>query len=286
VIDTVNEYPATVFSAYLALLALIAWVIVWTFTAWLTQQYSFGVAYGLSVFLIFAFYWTTQVIKNTLHVTVSGVFATVYFMKGSPYGMPENPTVDSFKRASTTSFGSICLGSLLVAILQTIRALLRGVRTNNGALGLLVCFIDCILSCIEALLKYFNHYAFAQVAIYGKTFCQAAKATWELIFSHGFEAIVNDNLIDTVLWMGCLLGGIVTAVGGGLTAFVIVKDFWVLCAVVSFFIGYMMLAIISEVIMSGTATYFVCFAQDPAILRRNNEHLYHKLRETYNLSWV
>jgi hypothetical protein len=96
----------------------------------------------------------------------------------------------------------------------------------------------------------------------------------------------------------------------------------VLCAILGFFIGYTMSVIVAEVIMSGTATMFVCFAQDPAILRRNNpvsplfdfsfflcalsvcmcvctslcgcsvlvltrsQHLYNKLRETYNLSWV
>lgn len=28
-------------------------------------------------------------------------------------------------------------------------------------------------------------YAFTQVAIYGKTYCQAAKDTWQLVKSHG-----------------------------------------------------------------------------------------------------
>lgn len=105
-------------------------------------------------------------IKNTLHVTVSGLYATVYFMRGSEYGMPPNPTLGAFKRydsplslldshcsrfhevifpifslcyfdfrsATTTSFGSICLGSLLVAILQTIRTLLRSIRYHSTPL--------------------------------------------------------------------------------------------------------------------------------------------------------
>lgn len=53
-----------------------------------------------------------EVIKNVVHVTASGLMATWYFLSG--VGMPRNPTSLAFKRATTTSFGSICLGSLLV----------------------------------------------------------------------------------------------------------------------------------------------------------------------------
>lgn len=37
----------------------------------------------------------------------------------------KNPTLASAKRAMTTSFGSNCFGSLLIAIIQTIRFLAR-----------------------------------------------------------------------------------------------------------------------------------------------------------------
>jgi hypothetical protein len=37
-----------------------------------------------------------------------------------------------------------------------------------------------------------------QVAIYGKTYCRAAKDTWHLVHSHGIQAIVNDNIIGTL----------------------------------------------------------------------------------------
>jgi hypothetical protein len=74
---------------------------------------------------LFSFYWTSQVIQTWVHVTTSGVFATYYFLEGTHEGVPSSPTLKSAKRASTTSFGSICFGSLIVAVLQVIRALLR-----------------------------------------------------------------------------------------------------------------------------------------------------------------
>ena len=79
--------------------------------------------------------------------------------------MPENPTILSFKRSITTSFGSICLGSLLVAILETLRTLIRYARAQRD--NIIAFCADCILGIIESLLRYFNLYAFTQVAIYG-----------------------------------------------------------------------------------------------------------------------
>jgi hypothetical protein len=55
---------------------------------------------------------------------------------------------------------------------------------------------------MEALLEYFNHYAFTQVAIYGKDFCTAAKDTWNLVKQRGMDAVINDNLIGNVLSSG------------------------------------------------------------------------------------
>jgi len=62
-----------------AILASFAWLLLWSFTTHLTLLWTSDNAslqYLLSVYLIFSFYWTTQVIRNTFHVTVSGLLAT------------------------------------------------------------------------------------------------------------------------------------------------------------------------------------------------------------------
>lgn len=145
-------------------------------------------------------------------------------------------------RATTTSFGSICLGSLLVAILQTIRAILRSLKRSERG-NLLVCLAECLVGCIEHLLQYFNIYAFAQVAIYGKSYCQAAKDTWSLISSHGIQAIINDDLISGVLTMGvfvggCICGGVAAAVG-----YLTIPNYWIACAVIGFLVTNFLLVV-------------------------------------------
>jgi len=78
-------------------------------------------------------------------------------------------------------------------------------ESDNIILCLLAFVATCILDIIDSLMQYFNQYAFAQIAIYGKTYCQAAKDTWDLVHSHGVEAIINDNLIGNVTTMACFV---------------------------------------------------------------------------------
>ncbi|KAL4124479.1 hypothetical protein PRIC2_008077 [Phytophthora ramorum] len=68
-------------------------------------------------FLLLSFYWGVQVFKNIVHTTVAGTVATFWYHTESASAVSA-----SLKRAMTTSFGSICFGSLVVAILQTLHA--------------------------------------------------------------------------------------------------------------------------------------------------------------------
>ena len=58
------------------------------------------------------------------------------------------------------------------------------------------------------------HLLISAVAIYGKSFCRAAKDTWKLIKDRGVEAIINDNLIGNVLTMGAILIGVLCGAFG------------------------------------------------------------------------
>jgi len=278
VANVVQEYPATYYTAYASLLVHFVWVFLWASTIVLVQAFAPNIFYALATFLILSFYWTTQVIKNVVHVTVSGTISTWYFMKGT-VGIPPNPTMKALRRACTYSFGSICLGSLLVAALQTVRAIINGVR--NRANNIIVAIIDCILSCLEGLFLYFNKYAYTQVAIYGKTYCTAAKDTWQLIKSHGVEAIINDDLISGVLTLGAILGGLVCGIFGGVLGWFVLPHYWISAAVAGGVIGFTFVLLTMEVIDSGVSTIFVSFAMDPEALRRNDPELYEKFRERY-----
>lgn len=163
-----------------------------------TSQFfkSSATNYVAYFFMLISFYWGLQVFKNIGHVTVSGTVATFWYNSESA-----GATGSSLKRATTTSFGSICFGSLLVAILQALRALAESQREEGSFLG---CICECILGCLQSLMEYFNRWAFVYVGIYGYKFTQAGKAVIDLFHQRGFDAIINDDLIGNVLSFGAL----------------------------------------------------------------------------------
>ncbi|KAJ3107391.1 putative choline transporter, neither null mutation nor overexpression affects choline transport [Phlyctochytrium planicorne] len=205
-------------------------------------------------------------------------------------------TAKAVGRALTTSFGPICFGSLLVALIQTIRALVnqakhQAAEDGNIFMCLLLSCISCILACFQDLFEYFNKYAYTEVAIYGKSYCDAAKDTWRLIQTRGLEAVINDNLIGNVLFIGSLLGGLTCAFVG----FIFVKassaiadttaNFAVVC-VISALIGMWLFLILAEVITSGVATTYVCIAEDPATLARQQPELFAQLYRAWpDIQW-
>ncbi|KAG0229810.1 putative choline transporter, neither null mutation nor overexpression affects choline transport [Actinomortierella wolfii] len=248
-----------------------------------------GKLQALIVACFFSFYWTSQVIKNVVHTTIAGVYATYYFLAGSPQGMGNSPTWASLKRSCTTSIGSICFGSLIVAAIQTLRAIAAMLRgdSDNGFMVFLACIIDCILACIQGIAEYINKYAYCQVAIYGKPFIQAAKDTWTILKDRGIEQIINDNLIGNVWAMGALVGGVLSALGSYLYL-IIVKpsfnvngDFTIIIVLMGFVMGLQMVFTVGTVIDSGTATTFVCLAEDPAALARTKPDLFEMIRATW-----
>ncbi|KAL6053502.1 pH nine-sensitive protein 1 [Balamuthia mandrillaris] len=278
----ISQFPATVTIAYIALFFQIVWIFFWATTAVMVQQYSQAATGVLSVFLLFSFYWTSQVIKNVVHVTAAGTFATWYFRQSN--AMPSNPTLKSFKRASTTSLGSICLGSLIVAVLKTLRAICYSLRRNNSdniVLVIIGFLAECIIALLDALLRYFNTYAFTQVAIYGKTYVQAAKDTWEMFTTHGLWAIINDNIISSVLTLAAFVSGGVTATFAALITYFVEVDAWIAMTVIGFFIGFVVVLVVLEVVESAVVTIFVCFAEDPQTLQFNHPQLHARLQSTY-----
>ncbi|KAJ3410813.1 putative choline transporter, neither null mutation nor overexpression affects choline transport [Chytridiales sp. JEL 0842] len=299
----VTKFSGTIVAAFIGLIISAAFSVTWMASAIGMLDYvsvkggGRGAFIAILVLMLFMLYWINEVIRNVVHVTVSGTFATFYFMGVQTPGSTavtvpvKAVTARSAGRAMTTSFGSICFGSLLIAIIATLKALAsyaRGEAAQNGNIVacLLASCLQCILSCIEDILDYFNKYAFTQVAIYGKGYCQAAKDTWQLAKSRGFEALLNDTLIGNVLGVGAVAAALVAAFCGWLYVRFsnsISQDVGVYVAVciISALIGMWLFYILTEVISSGVATTFVCLCEDPATLQRQQPELFAKIQATW-----
>ncbi|KAG2836391.1 hypothetical protein PC111_g5031 [Phytophthora cactorum] len=239
-----------------------------------------GGSYVAYFFLLLSFYWGLQVFKNVAHTTVAGTVATFWYQSES-----NGATGASLKRATTTSFGSICFGSLIVAFLQALRALAESGRQDGSALA---CFAECILGCLQSLMEYFNRWAYVYVGIYGYKFTQAGKAVFELFKQRGFDAIINDDLIGNVLGFAALGVGLICAGVGALIAettdAVTFQNSTAFLAILGLVVGIGVAVTPLAVIDSSVATIFVCFAEDPAAFQHSHPELYAPLvQEWHNL---
>lgn len=107
----------------------------------------------LHIAAYFSFYWLSQVLTNIVHVTISGVFAAHYFKS-----LSGSPTWTCLKRSCTTSFGTICFGGLIYAIVQTIKQALDFLRGGNNILACAYegCFRKGLVF-ISAIIVYVSH---------------------------------------------------------------------------------------------------------------------------------
>ena len=101
---------------------------------------------GLVFLFMLSYYWTAQVISNVVHVTTAGTVGTWWFVPTEASGCCSKAVRESYVRSLTSSFGSICFGSLIVALIQATREMVRSIRDSDDSL--LACIADCILGCL------------------------------------------------------------------------------------------------------------------------------------------
>jgi len=201
--------------AYLFLAIAFCWTLLWSASA-ASAVASLGQG---ALFLFFlSYYWTQQVLQNTVHVTTAGIVGTWWFSPHQANSCCSPAVKDSFLRATTFSFGSICFGSFLVALVQALRHLLYYARDQEDC-NILVCILDCILSCIQGIIEYLNKWAYVYVGLYGYSYLQAGQNVITLFQNKGWTTIITDDLVDNVLTLISLALGLASGILGLLISF-------------------------------------------------------------------
>ena len=244
--------------------------------------YGDGKTGAVFVALLFSMYWTITVTANVTQTTVAGVMGTWCFDKFNPAAVS-----GAFYRSCVTSFGSICFGSLLNAIIMTLRYLASNARENareNGqdCAALLACIAQCILSCIQDLIEYFNQWAYVFVGVYGSTYLESGKMVFELFKARGFTSIISTDLVSYFLFCIVSISGLLS----GLTGIFFCKtsevifgseflfgdqdySLWVPFGI-SYVVGIVVAASVTNVVQAGVKTIIVCFADDPFKVHENH----------------
>ena len=149
-IDAVRSFPGLALAGLLLVAVQLIWVVFWALAAMGLTHFvgaSGSTASGLIAFvMLISLYWGVQIFQNAmLFVTAASVGHWWYSAQ------PTSVVVGSLRRAFSTSFGSLALGSLIVAVIRALETTARGIENRarergSGFLVLLACCLRCMLS--------------------------------------------------------------------------------------------------------------------------------------------
>ncbi|KAK6133857.1 hypothetical protein DH2020_032407 [Rehmannia glutinosa] len=230
----------------------------------LVLQRAVKMVWNLPEVLSVSLFWTGAVLCNVVHVVVSGMVFLVLIHGGrEATSMPPKPVMSSLQYAVTTSFGSICYGSLFTAAIRTLRWEIRGLRSKIGSNECLLCCVDFLFHLVEFLVRWFNKYAYVQIAVYGKSFNHSAKDAWELFQSTGVEALIAYDCSGAVIFMGTVLGGLISGTCAAVWTRIKHPDRVVMVGCTAMLMGMILVGLAMVVVESAVTSIYICYAEDP-----------------------
>ncbi|KAJ7954071.1 CTL-like protein [Quillaja saponaria] len=275
--------PEVMRVAYGFMLVMLLWMGIWSFGASgvVASSMGDGGRWWLLVVLSVSLFWTGAVLCNTVHVIVSGMVFLVLIHGGREVSsMPPNSLMKSVRYSLTTSLGSICYGSLFTAAIRTLRWEIRGFRSKICGNECLLCCVDFLFHLVETLVRFFNKYAYVQIAVYGKSFNRSARDAWELFQSTGVEALVAYDCSGAVLLMGTILGGLITGTCSGVWTWIKWSDRVIMVGSTAMLMGMVLVGLAMVVVESAVTSIYICYAVDPLLIHRWDAEFFSQISET------
>jgi hypothetical protein len=288
------SYPSLILVAAAVAIAEVLWFILWLFlTVGIlfvlipldqsdTKQggspsHSYFICSIIGFFIIIAWYWGAATLANMTRFISACTVVKWWFGNSAEqqYTFGTN-----MKRTFTTSFGTICLGSLLGPVLEAIHST---AEERNGTINL-ASIAACTFRAFKNIVNCMTCWALIYAALTGQSFVQAGRSFNKLYKRHELTILTNDLLAGYCSLVVNLIVAFTSAVTGGLIAYAFVKNMssekitWtiIIAVVISSLIGLLYSVVMTILVSSCLRTIFVCFALDPAALGTTHpEHLRH-----------
>ena len=166
-------------------------------------------------FNLFGFFWAMNFVTAFGEIVLAGAFSKWYWT----YDKKDVPCCvlgPSFFMALTYHLGTVAFGSLIIAIIRFLRAILEYVESklklyNNDLTKCLFCLCKCCLWCLEKFMRFINRNAYIMCAIKSTNFCVSAKDAFSLLMRNILRVVVLNSVVNFLLFIGKLV--IVAGVG-------------------------------------------------------------------------
>lgn len=162
--------------------------------------------------MIFGYFWIMSFILSCNEFVIVVSTASWYFSnKEIPDddGIPGDSEVwMGFWWIPRYHFGSLALGSLLIAIVWIIRAVFEYVAKkvqdaagNNAFTKGLLCCVRCCLDCFDRFMRYLTRNAYIYMAISSESFCSSALNAFILILKNSAKFAFVEGFSDAFMFI-------------------------------------------------------------------------------------
>lgn len=160
----------------------------------------------LFAYHFFGFLWTNQLINAISMCTIAGAICRYYWSRDkTATELGRFPIMYSFKNCFRYHFGSLAFGSLIIAIVQFIRAILlyidhqtQDLQKSNLVVKVVLKVVQCCMWCLEKCLKFLSKNAYIMIAMKGNGFCSSAKDAFKTMFTNAAQ-IATVSLVTFLL---------------------------------------------------------------------------------------
>ena len=226
--------------------------------------------------------WTNAFLIALGQFVLASSVCIWYFSVNSDSG-PQRPISRSFYRAFRYHLGSLAFGSLILAIVWTIKYLLMyfqeyikktGAGQNSRVVQWFLRVLTCYVLCFERFIKFLNKNAYIQIALQGSSFCGAARDAFFLILRNASRFLAVGSIGGVFMF----LGKWVVTLGSTYVGYMIItrQSYWadkihspIFPTVVYVLIAYTISGLFMSVYGMACDTILQCFLADEELSAKN-----------------
>lgn len=172
------------------------------------------------LFTLFVTFWIWYFIDGCHQVVMAGAVNNWYWTQGNETLASKClarfrccPGAKAFCDLFWYSLGSVAFGSMLIAIVSTIKVIIALIQhMGRKAAGgketkltkMLFACIQCLLACVQKFLEFINRNAYIGIAMFGYNFCRSAQKCLALKMENAGRAITLMMICRGVLFLGKL----------------------------------------------------------------------------------
>jgi hypothetical protein len=169
------------------------------------------------VYYILGAFWLTAFFIGCTQFVIAAAAVMWYFDQGSD--KKADCVGTGIKWLFRYHLGTIALGSMIIAICQTIRVIFEYYRRKiqsaapSKLVKALLCLTGYLLWCLEKCIKYITKNAYIQCAVTSESFCTSAWNAFTLMIKHAARFGWGNSVGYLMIFFGCAGIGAVTALG-------------------------------------------------------------------------